>query len=179
MKDLPSPETLRKLLRYEPETGKLYWRERPREFFKTDIDCRRWNAKHSGKEAFTAQNVGGYLRGMIFRQVFFAHRVILALSMGEWPTGQIDHVNGDTSDNRIDNLRDVTPSENARNRRIRADSASGVNGVSWRKNRGKWTAYISHGGRLCYLGLFSDIQDAAAARKAAEFGHGFTDRHGK
>ena len=46
-------EIIRKLLDYDPETGKLTWRARDRKWFKSDRDCNAWNAKLSGKEAFT------------------------------------------------------------------------------------------------------------------------------
>jgi hypothetical protein len=70
-----------------------------------------------------------------------------------------DHVNGNTLDNRRENLRVVTPTENQLNRRgARSDSRSGVRGVCWHGQTGRWTA--TYRGR--YLGIFPTIEEAAA-----------------
>jgi len=77
-KPIPTPEMLRKLLRYDPETGKLFWRERPVEMFAdtgrggSKGSAARWNGRFSGKEAFTAISGSGYLTGGIFSKIFQA-----------------------------------------------------------------------------------------------------------
>jgi hypothetical protein len=97
-KELPSPDLLRKLLRYEPETGKLFWRERDREFFKSDRDYKVWNIRFAGKEAFTASDCG-YKTGKVFGKTYRAHRIIWALQTGAWPRDEIDHIDQDKSNN--------------------------------------------------------------------------------
>lgn len=170
-KNLPSIDYLHKRLRYEPETGKLFWR-----------DCEEmpewWRARYAGKEAFTADNGKGYRIGVIDDLRFKAHRVIWAIHYGEWPIDQIDHINGVRDDNRISNLRVATRQENGRNASMYRSNTSGVCGVHWRKANGKWTAQITIDGRVKHLGYFTTIEAAAAARAVASRQHGFTDRHG-
>lgn len=170
-KNLPSIDYLHKRLRYEPETGKLFWR-----------DCEEmpkgWRTRWAGNEAFTSDNGQGYRQGAIGGVHFEAHRVIWSIHYGEWPSDQIDHINGVRADNRISNLRVVTAQENRRNASMRRDNTSGVCGVCWHKNKKKWMAKIKIDGCDKYLGLFTTIEAAAAARAEASRRYGFTDRHG-
>jgi len=175
---LITPALLRKLLRYEPDTGKLFWIVRPVEMFKAKRDADRWNTRYAGKEAFTAYS-NGYLLGRLAGATLKAHRVIWAIYYGEWPSQHIDHINGIPGDNRIENMRVVTDLENARNMPMRKDNASGVTGVSWNNHTGKWTAYISTDGKVKNLGLFSSFDDAVVARKSAEIGCGYHANHGR
>lgn len=181
---LPSPEDLRKVLAYDPETGALTWKSRPVEMFDeglrgADVSCTAWNGRHNGKPALTAVDGDNYLRGKIFGRRYFAHRVAWAIFHGEWPSGQIDHINGIRDDNRIANLRVVTQAENLRNQRQRRDNTSGRVGVVWRRDAGKWQAAINHNGRRLHLGLFTDFSAASAARDEAERAHGYHQNHGR
>jgi len=103
-----------------------------------------------------------------------AHRVAWALHYGEWPKHEIDHINGNKRDNRIQNLRDVPHLLNQRNRGLRADNTSGADGVSWMK-AGFWRVTVA--GK--YLGIFKDFEAAVAARKSAEQAHGYHVNHGR
>ena len=170
--DLPSPELLRKLLRYEPETGKLFWRVR-------DGVPKWWNTKYAGKEAFVHQNINGYCCGNINNNTYVSHRVIWAMFYNYWPRDQIDHINGVKTDNRIKNLRDVVQSKNQRNRTMNKNNTSGYNGIYWDKNSKKWTPRIRINGKMKRLGSFKNIEDAIAVRKLAEVNGGYTKRHGK
>lgn len=169
--NLPSIEYLHKRLRYEPETGKLFWRD-------CEEMSKQWRKRHDGKEAFISHNGCGYLRGQLNGKYFFAHRVIFALNHGQWPADQIDHINGIRTDNRISNLRVVNNSENARNQSMKKSNTSGVCGVCWDKSKKKWQARIVVDGRFKHLGYFTTIETAAASREEASRQHGFTDRHG-
>ena len=183
-KALPSQELLLQLLRYEPETGKLFWRERPAWMFKGEgikqqHAAKRWNTKWAGAEAFTSIDSDGYHQGAIFYTRFLAHRVIVAMVEGFWPE-EVDHENGIRSDNRFINLKPATHRQNAKNTSIRRNNKSGVVGVHWHKKAGKWSAMIGvDGGKSIYLGLFESLDDAAAARKHAEQKYGFHPNHGK
>lgn len=169
---VPSPETLRDLLRYEPETGRLYWKARPREMFGTEHHWKTWNTRFADKEAMTA-NTLGYLCGNINYVRHQAHRVAWAIYYGEWPEGDIDHINLIRSDNRISNLRLATKSENLRNIRRFSSNTSGYKGVSLHKKTGRWVARISTGTKYKHLGLFDDKEDARAAyMDAARKHHG-------
>lgn len=159
--ELPTPEELRKRLRYEPATGKLYWLKGVCEIV----------------EAFTSKDKNGYPASMINRKHVYAHRVIWAMVHGEWPTSSIDHINGQRDDNRIDNLRCVTHAENCKNKARRVDNTSGRTGVRLESRTGKWEARIRVDGCLIHLGTFQRFEDAVAAREKAEIEHGFHPNH--
>ena len=183
-KDLPSPEMLRKLLRYEPETGKLYWRERNPGMFKGKGAqqrgyCTGWNSVYSCKEAFKSVDKDGYFYGVIFDRAHRSHRVIWAIYNGEWPADQIDHINGVRNDNRIVNLRVVSGTENQMNRRINSNNTSGSSGVRFRNGNRPWIAQIKVGNRCLHLGCFAEKADAVCARVEAERKYGFHENHGK
>lgn len=178
-----SPELLRTLLRYEPETGKLFWLRRDVSLFRqgkipAEQACRIWNTRYAEKEAFTA-NSRGYRVGGIFGRTYEAHRVIWVIVNGEWPTDKSDHENGVRNDNRIVNLRDVTTQENGKNSKLPISNTSGVIGVGWRPQRSKWRASIKAEGRSIHLGYFADFDSAVAARKSAEIKYGFHPNHGR
>ncbi len=95
------------------------------------------------------------------------------------PSGEIDHINGDRTDNRICNLRDVTSAGNSCNRRRQDRNTSGVTGVAWDKRASRWQARIGLNGKQKYLGYFDSLDEAVAARKAAELELGFHPNHGR
>jgi hypothetical protein len=175
-------DTLRALLRYEPETGKLYWRERPVEMFegglRPEASCKAWNVRFAGKEALTAVNASGYHNGGVFGKIYLAHRVAFAISFGYWPD-QIDHINGDRKDNRICNLRDVPNRQNSVNSKLRHTNTSGVSGVSWVKRRKAWIARVSLYGNRFFVGYSKSFEDAVKARKEAEQKYNYDPLHGK
>lgn len=183
-----TPELCRQLLRYEPETGKLFWLPRPDRMFNDSMchggvrtaqwaaDC--WNAKWAGKEAFTAQNESGYQVGAILGHNFRAHRVIWAIVHGEWPENQIDHDDGDRANNRLANIKCATNAENHKNEGRPKNNTSGVAGVFWCKQTGRWRATIKVNYKQHHLGRFATIDEAAAAREAAKVRFGFSDGHG-
>lgn len=168
---------LRQLLRYEPDTGKLFWLPRPLSMFHAPHYGRIWNDRYATKEALTADNGVGYRIGSIFNRHYLAHRVAWAIVHGEWPD-VIDHINQNPSDNRLINLRSVTASENSRNARRQSRNTSGHSGVQLHGS-GKWYASISTDNGLKYLGIFSRKCDAVSVRKAAEIEHGYHPNHGQ
>lgn len=172
---LPTPDQLRERLSYDPVTGGLTWRP----YSDPAAWQIGWNARYAGKPAFAHMSKRGYLNGSWKPHTLTAHRVAWAVHHGEWPTHQIDHINGDRTDNRIANLRDVPNAENAKNMRPKSTNTSGVTGVFFAKHVQKWTAQIRHGGRTRHLGLFSEKREAVAARRIAERQHGFHENHGK
>jgi len=182
MKPLPSPDLLRQLLRYDPDTGKLYWRERPVEMFNGKNPKRAqsiFNTRYASSEALKNVNTVGYKNGNIFSKVYAAHRVIWALHYGEWPPKDIDHINGNRADNRIKNLRCVDRGTNCRNQKMRNANKSGVMGVMFEKERGKWSARIGHNMKTIHLGRFDTFEEAVAARKKAEKELGYHEHHGR
>lgn len=172
-KALPSPEVLRQLLRYEPETGKLFWRQRSPEWFQSARSCAVWNAKYAGREAFTSLDRSGYRQGNILNHVHRGHRVVWAIVTGAWPDGEIDHVDLVRHNNRQDNLRSASRSENLRNAGLSKRNTSGFKGVSWARRDKKWRAEIALNGRTKVLGMFATPEEASAAyAKASAELHG-------
>ena len=161
---LPSPEVLRQLIRYVPETGEFFWNERPREFFPNERVWRSWNSRRAGTRAFAQTEYGS---SSVLNVKCKAHRVAWAIYHGAWPDGCIDHVNGNPEDQRIENLRLATKSENAMNRKVPANSTSGFKGVSWDTEARKWKAHIKRGGFKKNLGRFHCPIDAARAYNTA------------
>jgi hypothetical protein len=179
-KDLPSPEVLRQLFRYEPETGHLYWLPRPLEMFPDERAMKSWNTNFAGARSFLFKESHGYMSGKVFRKTYRAHRIIWAIVNGEWPTGHIDHINGDRADNRIENLRDVDRRSNQRNQKLSCRNTSGFAGVYFCKRQKRWSARIRAAkGQDLRLGTFNTKGEAIEARKAAEIKYGYHANHGK
>lgn len=159
---------LRELLELRGD-GRLVWKKRPMRFFKTPRDAKKWNARFPGKPALANKNSNGYLCGRLDGRNYKAHRVVYALHRGRWPENQIDHIDGNRTNNRPDNLRDVTNAENCTNRRLQGR----LIGVCWHKNSNKWQAQITKDGQRHSLGIFADYDEAVAVRRLAERGLGF------
>ena len=184
-KKLPSIEYLHKVLRYDLDTGFLYWRERTPDTFpqkgvrpSTDI-CANWNARWSGKRAFTQQDGDGYHQGFLNHVMYKAAHVAWAMCKGVWPrdTGLwVDHINNVRSDNRITNLQLVTPSQNARKRVPSKSSVSNCVGVSFDTEFNKWRARITVDGRRVHLGRYASLEEAVSAREAVEKENGYVRR---
>lgn len=179
-KPLPSQEVLRQLLDYDPETGVLRWKERGPEWFaniggKTaEHHRKRWNTCFAGREALSHVNEQGYRQGHILGRLYRAHRVIWKVAHGV-DADEIDHMNGDRSDNRLRNLRNVPRVGNMRNRSRNANNKTGVTGVCRHKVTGKWAAKVGN----AQLGTFDTFEEAVAARKAAERNLGYHENHGR
>lgn len=160
-----SIKLLHRTFTYNPQTGSLNWRERDRNL--------------SGVEAGGTSSPDGYRRIRIGGTIYLAHRIIIAMETGKWPTDQVDHINGDRGDNRIENLRAVSRAENLLNKAQYRTNKSGVSGVHWHKQHRKWAASIQHGNKRRMLGVFSSFEDACAAREAAQADLGFHPNHGR
>lgn len=140
---LPSFEELSKVFVYNPDSGEIRWR------------VSAGKAKAGSVAGCLAH---GYILVGIGGRLLKAHRVAWMLHHGVDPVLDIDHKNGNRSDNRIENLRLATPSDNMHNRRADHDNTSGIKGVCWCKRKRKWIAYVN--GKN--LGYFAEIKDAEA-----------------
>ena len=178
-KELPDPKLLRKLLRYDPDTGKLFWRIRTEEIAPARQSLKTWNSRYANREAFTSVDAYGYKVGNIQKIQYKAHRVIFAMHCLCWPYGEIDHVNGNRADNKIENLREVSREQNQRNVKLKSTNTTGNCVVGWDKRLGKWSARIGHGKTFRGLGYFEKKGDAIAARKQAETEMGYHSNHGR
>lgn len=156
-----SIEKLNELLRYEPETGLIYWR----------VSLKGGRATAGAVAGY--MNCRGYIKITVGGKCLLAHRVAFALTRGWWPENEIDHINGIKSDNRIINLREATKRQNEANKGVSKSSCTGLKGVSFRKSRNKFVARISNGEKRRFLGLFDTAQEAHEAYcKAAKEMHG-------
>lgn len=164
---------------YNPATGSMVWREKPA----GTHDAARWNARYAGKECGTVDDKG--YRRLMFRfeggktLKIRAHRLAWVISFGELPVNEIDHINQDKADNRLENLRDVPKSVNQRNGTRKSNNTSGVAGVTWHKQRGKWCAQAYMDGKHHHLGLFEELTAAETAARKFRAANGFTETHGR
>ena len=148
-------EYLRSVLHYEPETG----------IFTRKVSTAR---RVKAGDIAGCPDGDGYLRIKLQSRRYKAHRLAWLHFHGVWPKDQLDHINRNRSDNRIANLREATNKQNQQNTGKRSDNKSGHPGVSWYKPYSKWRAQIMHNQKQIHLGYFSILEEAIAARKAAE-----------
>lgn len=175
---LPPQTTLQALLDYDPVTGLLRWKQRPRSMFNCDRLFNSWNTRYANQIAFTAVDRKGYNVGAILGVNYRASRVIFKLITNIEPN-QVDHEDGSTLNNSWVNLRNVTGQQNQMNMKRGSNNTSGTTGVSWNTAKNKWDAVIRHKRKVIRLGRFVDKQDAIDARKAAEKQYGYHPNHGR
>lgn len=146
---MPSQEVLKSLFDYDPETGIL-------------------TRKSTGKSDWCTDTIG-YYRVAVLGVLYSLHRLAWKIMYGDDPES-IDHINGNIRDNSIRNLRNVTHSENMKNRAIAKNNKSGYPGVGPRGNR--WRVRIGY----LWVGIYDTYEEAVLARIAAEKKHGYTTR---
>lgn len=146
---------IKRLLRYDPETGLIYWKT-------------NHNNVKKGQLTYTKLRKRGYLIINIKKKDFLVHRIAFLLMTGEWPKLLVDHINGDKTDNRFCNLRLATNAQNIQNSKLSVKNISGFKGVCWNNVCKKWSAYITSNGQSYNLGLYLKIEDAIQARIEAE-----------
>lgn len=143
------------------------------------INAKMFNTRFANKQAFTSKDFHGYCQSSIKikgKQVrMLAHRVAWTMTYGNIPLNKdIDHINGDKSNNRIINLRLVTKSENNKNQhRVRSNNTSGVTGVYWCASRNKWISRININGETKTLLRSMNFDEAVEARRLAELRNGY------
>ena len=161
-------ERLHELLRYDVESGLLYWK------------VRRNQLALEGAVAGHIDNCRGklYYRVRVDRQLVMGHWIVWAMHYGHWPDDQIDHQDGNGINNRISNLRIATQAVNNKNAAVRKDNKTGVSGVTTVRS-GRYVAHIREGGRAMHLGTFDTLHEASEVRKQAEIRFGFHPNHGR
>lgn len=146
-------EELKNIFHYED--GKLFWK-------RVKSKARQVRA---GDRAGTL-DYNGYRRVKICNKAYKEHRLIFMYHHGYLPEF-IDHINGKKDDNRIENLRPATRSQNAFNSKVFKNNQSGITGVSETLS-GKWRARIRVEGKYKHLGVFDTVEEAVACRRNAE-----------
>ena len=153
----------KEILRYERETGKLFWLVSPSRKMKVGDEAGCFNPRGAVEIIY---------KGKQYR----AHRIIWELVYGKPSEGTIDHIDGNPSNNRLENLRDVPHSENQRNKKLSKRNRSGVHGVrACPKFDGFWIVTIG----TRYVGYFNNLEKAVAARQIAEEIYDYHKNHGK
>lgn len=148
LKQTLSAERARELFSYDPETGLLTWK----------VD--KYRARKGGVAGY--QDPSGYTKIVVDQQRYWAHRVVWLIHTGEWPTGEIDHINGSPSDNRICNLRDIAHQTNIENqRKAHARSTTGFLGIE--AHQGRFRAKVVVDGKANHIGVFDTPEAAHAA----------------
>ena len=121
-------------------------------------------------DALSSQTDKGYLRSSVSGKSYRVHRLVFLYHHGYMPE-QVDHIDGNRTNNRIENLREATSSQNNQNRK--ATGSSGIKGVVWHKQSKKWVASICVNRKSVHLGSFLSIEEAAlVASRARQSAHG-------
>lgn len=179
---LPSISDLCKLIDIDPETGEMTWAERPVSWFSpagrvsAQGRANMWNGHNAGKPCFNTLRADGYLRGSFRGKEILTHRLIWAMHYGAWPEMDIDHINGDRADNRLQNLRLASRGQNSRNKKRQSNNTSGHTGVAL--SQGRWRARIWVRRKLVFSQSFATLDEAVAARDAAQKLYDFGPNHG-
>jgi len=143
-------ERLLSLLSYDPETGHF---------------------THPTGEVAGIVSSHGYVRIVIDRETYYAHRLAFLYMTGSFPEKYVDHINRVRSDNRWCNLRPVTAAENNRNAGMRKDNKSGYRGVYQSKTSKRWVAACTLSKERKHLGTFDTKEEAAQAVTDAQMAH--------
>ena len=153
-----------KAISYDKLTGNLTWRKSA-------------PGRRVGRPAGSIKQ-NGYIQVHVSGKSYQAHHVAWYLTYNYWPI-EIDHINGIRTDNRIENLRDVTHSENQKNRGMNKNNKSGYCGINYVESRKKWEVRIQENGKRTRYGMFSDLRDAVKIAEQAYKNLGFYANHGQ
>lgn len=167
MKRIITHAELLSLFSYDPDTGHL-------------IRLKSRGAYKAGQRAggFMRQSTGKLYRYLLIGEKSYReHRLIWFYVYGKWPF-EVDHINGDGTDNRLCNLREVTHEENGKNQKLKKNNKSGVSGVHFCKTHVKWHVSIGVERKRRTIGYYDDFFSAVCARKNAEKMLGYHVNHG-
>jgi len=139
---------------FEYRDGHLFWK----------VDRR--NNKIKGKQASRLKKSNGYQEVTINKKKHYAHRIIFMMFNGYWPE-QIDHIDGNRSNNLISNLREATNAQNNRNTKLRVNNTTGFKGIYFHKQNKNFVARITVDYKEIHLGCYKTAEEASQAYKKA------------
>lgn len=157
----------KKLFSYDRCDGHLYWR------------IRTSNRVKVGQLAGSTKSSNGYRTINVSGCLYLAHRIVWLLYYGSWPSGTIDHKDGNALNNKITNLREVPQRDNTKNAARSINNTSGFTGVSWSPRGQKWTSYAYLGPVKKSLGNYVTNIAACCARHQGNLTFNFYKNHGR
>jgi len=149
------------LIKFNELTGLWSWKYRP-------TAKKEWNTRYAHKIAGTTLK-NGYVHIRIDGKLYYAHRLAWFYMTGDWPKEEIDHIDGNPSNNMWENLREATCSENLCNSKKKIDNTSGHKGIYFYEKRNTWYAIIHKNGKRVFYKAFKTKQDAILARNNVIF----------
>lgn len=156
------------------KSGTIYWRMRPISHFKNERIAKAFNTVYAFKEAGTVFN-SGYRMIQFNKKHLSAHRIVYFLYYGFNDENDIDHIDRDTLNNSILNLRPISKTCSNINRSIGRNNTSGVSGVSFNNQLGKWKVQLYKQNKYYHYGYFENFDDAVKARWEAECEHNWNN----
>ena len=168
---------LKELIYYDEKTGEFIWKERQKHHFNIKdnrYSYRTWNTRYSNTIADKLNNKTGYKSVRINKKHYLSHRLVFLYLYNYWPI-EIDHIDNDKTNNRINNLREVDSFINKQNIKIRKDCKSGVSGVRYDKIRNKWHVSITINKKFKFIGRFDNFDDAVLTRYNYEIDYNWDD----
>ena len=136
---------------FEYKDGELYWKENP-----------KYHSKKGQKVGY--QTKKGYVKLGLHKVHYYVHRIIYLMHHKVCPA-QIDHIDNNKANNRIENLREATTQQNSCNEKLRSTNTSGVKGVYFNKRKQQWHARVSHFYKEIHVGYFKTLEEAEKAVK--------------
>lgn len=157
---MPPQQFLREAFSYDQESGEIFWLWRPVRHFANALSCKKWNRKFAGRNAGTVLDAFGYVRIRLGPENLVAHRAIWKWMTGKDPIG-LDHIDRNPNNNKWNNLREASQSDNCSNRSVVKKKEIPLKGVTISGKR--FMSAIQSKGVRRHLGTFDTAEEAHAA----------------
>ena len=173
-------DQLKSLVHYNPDTGIFTWLPKPINGNDRNNSV-KWNKRYAGCRvgSIGTHCKKRYYSAGIMGKKMYLHRLAWLYITGSHPDDVIDHINGNTLDNRFVNLRSTTKSQNQKNSKLDWRNKTGISGVWFCERMQKYICYITSSNKRYYLGSFADFDEAVLVRKKAELKFNFHKNHNR